>query len=404
MGKVNPVEIMQAAEELKDEIIVNRRVIHGFAELGFDLDQTVEFVMQKLTEMGCRPQRLGKAGVTCTLGKGTPTILLRADMDALPMPDESGELFAATNGNCHACGHDAHAAMLLGAARILKSYEEKLEGTVKLMFQPAEEILGGASDMIENGILENPAVDAAFALHVEAGEDYKKAGNIQCCHGTVSNSADLYNIHVIGQDAHGATAYLGVDAVTIAAHIVLALQNIVDKETPSWKNNVILVGTIKGGTAGNTVADLADMEVTVRTGTSEQRAFLRRRIEEIADGIARTFRGRAQVEHVYGTPPQVNDDLLSHRFQSYAEELLPDGVIQEASDLGLGAEDFAFITDRVPGVFFYLFVGSPAEGYSSGIHTTTFRINESVLPTGTAIHAYTAMRYLQDRKKGTLSL
>lgn len=221
------------AEELKEEIIRNRRTVHTFAETGFDLPQTTAYVEQQLRSYGLEPVRggPGPASAASSETRGEKTILLRADMDALPMREESGLPFAAQNGHCHSCGHDTHTAMLLAAARMLKESEAELCGQVKLMFQPAEEILAGALDMIEHGILENPTVDAALGLHIAIGGGEETAvGNIAFKRGAASYSGDAIRITVTGKDAHGSTPQKGVDAINIAAHIVIALQEILARE------------------------------------------------------------------------------------------------------------------------------------------------------------------------------
>ena len=211
------------------------------------------------------------------------------------MEEKSGEEFACTEGNCHSCGHDCHTAMLLGAAKALKEMESSLKGTVKFMFQPAEELLGGAKAMIEAGILENPKVDAAMGLHISVAKDNTASGTVLVTHGTMNNSGDAVKITVYGKDAHGSTPEKGIDSISIASRIVLALEELVAKEIPSKEDTVVLVGKIEGGTTCNTVAGTTTMEVSIRTQGYEERDYLKRRVKEIAEGIAAVYRGRAEV-------------------------------------------------------------------------------------------------------------
>ena len=210
----NMINYKEEAMALKEEIIANRRQFHGFAELGFELPKTVELVINELRSYGYEPQLCGKAGVTCVAGQGGKVVILRGDMDALPMMEESGLDFASTNGHCHSCGHDMHTAMLLGAAKLLKQHESELKGRVKFMFQPAEELLGGAADMIAAGLLENPKVDAAIGMHVAAGaEPYSRVGAVSYKKDYVTFSGDYIRIKVVGKSAHGSQPQMGVDAI-----------------------------------------------------------------------------------------------------------------------------------------------------------------------------------------------
>lgn len=386
--------ILDQALKIPGEIIENRRVIHRFAEVGFDLPQTVAYVMEQLKSYGYEPKQVGRAGVTCAVGKPGPTILLRADMDALPMAEESGEPFAAENGCCHSCGHDCHTAMLLGAAKLLKQRESELTGTVKFMFQPAEELMGGARDMIENGILENPRVDAAMALHIAVGQKATRTGHICCIHQCVTNSGDAVRITVQGRDAHGSQPERGVDAIHIAAQIVLALEALKAREVPIDQESVVLVGRIEGGTTCNSMAGQAVLEASIRAAGPEDRAFLLRRTEEIAKGVAAAFRGTAIVEHQYGSPALINDESLLREFQSYLGEILPAEQIVDCGKLG-GSEDFTMVAERVPSVFLELGVGSPDEGYILSVHQPAMRVNEAALPIGAATYAQCAMGWLR---------
>lgn len=385
-----------AAKAIENQITENRRTIHGFAETGFDLPRTTAFVEAQLRALGLEPRRVGKAGISCVIGGGAgKTILLRADMDALPMAEQTGLPFAAGNGNCHSCGHDCHTAMLLGAARLLKEHEDELEGRVKLMFQPAEEKLAGALDMLEHGILEQPAVDAAMGMHVAVGgETGCEPGTITYKPGPASFSGDAVRITVTGKDAHGSTPCAGVDAISIAAHIILALQEIPAREIPCEQQAVVLVGMINGGTSCNTTSGSCVLEASIRADSAENRAFLKRRVKEISEATAVTFRGRAEVEFVYGMPALYNAPALCADMSAYCREVLGADAVRESDKLS-GSEDFTMVAEQVPAVFFHLGAGSPAGGHLCGMHNPGMLVDESVLPIGAALYAHCAVRYLQ---------
>ena len=386
---------LNRAKELEQELIAMRRELHGYAELGFDLPKTNAFVTEKLRSYGYEPKTVGKTGVTCTVGKGGKVLLLRADMDALPMAEESGVPYAAQNGHCHSCGHDCHTAMLLIAAKMLKEKEEELKGTVKFMFQPAEELLAGAAAMVEDGIMENPKVDVALGLHISVGMDDTRSGIIRYIPGVANNSGDAIRISIQGHGVHGSKAYLGVDAINIAAHTIIALQEILALEIPSTQPAVVLVGKMEGGSSCNSVADTASLEVSVRTNSVETRNFLKKRIKEIAESVASTYRGTATVEHMYGMPPLVNDPDFAREMGRYAAEMLPQGDVEEIGPSG-GGEDFAVVAEKVPGAMIYLGVGSTAEGYCHPGHDPKMKVNEDALYVGSATYAQCAARYLEE--------
>lgn len=388
-------KFLQQSQAMHTELVKNRRFLHRFSEVGFKLLQTKKFVFRTLTEYGYQPEYVGKAGVVATIGKPGKTILLRADMDALPMREESQLDYAAENGNCHACGHDMHTAMLLGAAKLLKQHEKDLAGAVKLMFQPAEELMSGALDMIEHGILKNPYVDAALALHVMVGREDSQTGKLLYTKGCVSKSGDAIRITVTGKDAHGSTPCLGIDAVSIATHIVIALQEISAREIPSDENTVLLVGKIEGGTTCNTVAGKAVLEVSVRTCGQRQRTFLRKRIKEVATGIALAYRGKAVVEHLYGCSALENNSELVDDMVRYIREIRSEDMIVGDCRMSYG-EDFTSVAEQVPSAYLVLGAGAVSEGYPLGLHNPAVKFNEEVLSVGAAIYAGCAYRWLAE--------
>ncbi|MDO4383642.1 MAG: M20 family metallopeptidase [Eubacteriales bacterium] len=386
---------LEEAFSMQDEIVSDRRHIHRKPELGFDLPETREYVKAKLRSYGYELMDLG-GGVTCTVGTGTnPVILLRADMDALPQTEDSGEPFSSENkGACHSCGHDCHTAMLLGAAKILKVHEKELKGTVKFMFQPAEELLQGSQSMIDAGILENPKVDAAVGFHINTG----KCGNYDLHPGTMvfaeekmMPSADEFIIRVQGKAAHGATAYLGVSALNIASNIVTQLQQMPILETAYNDDIIMSIGSIHSGNASNIIPDTAEIRGNVRAFTQEKREYLKKRIAEIATGVASAWQGTAEISYTVGVAPNVNDRELTQEMKGYLANVAKKiQIIQPVS----GSEDFANIGLHVPTFFANLCAGAPEDGYEYSMHNPKMRVDEEALPYGTAAHCQCAYEYL----------
>ncbi|MBQ3588489.1 MAG: amidohydrolase [Oscillospiraceae bacterium] len=381
------------AEENFEYVQKIRRQLHTWAEVGFDLPKTVALVDEELTKMGIEHYPVGKAGICAIIGKGEKCVLLRADMDALPMKETTGLPYASTGDGTHSCGHDCHAAMLLGAAKLLKENEANLKGTVKLMFQPAEELLAGAVDMIENGILENPKPDVAFATHVSVGQPGTTVGRVTYSSGPALYSGDAVKIEVTGKAAHGSASFMGVDAINIAAHIVVALNEIISREIPLDEHSVVLVGKISGGDTVNTTAGSATLEVSVRAQTQEKRDFLKKRIKEISEGIAATFRGRADVQFVYGMAPLYCDPQTARDAHRYVESL---GYTPVCVPTAGGTEDFTAVANIIPSVMLNLGAGSLEEGHLCSMHNAGMIVNEDVLPTGVAIYCQCATQWLEE--------
>ncbi|MCI5649179.1 MAG: M20 family metallopeptidase [Fusicatenibacter sp.] len=398
--------IFEEAQALRMELTENRRWLHAHAEVGFALNETKEYVRKQLTNMGYTPRECGKAGLTVTVGGKKPgkTFLLRADMDALPIAEESGEAFSCTNGSMHACGHDMHTAMLLGAARLLKNHEDEICGTVKLMFQPAEEIFEGSHDMIENGVLEDPRPDAAMMIHVTAATPMPSGTIVICAPGVSAPAADYFTIKVQGKGCHGSAPQNGVDALTAASHILIALQEIQARELSASEEAVLTIGTFNGGNASNAIADSAVMGGTIRTYDEQTRAALKKRMEEISVAIAGAFRASATVEFGSGCPTLVNDRDLAESMERYLTDLLGPGKAFSAAAFqtggkpsrGGGSEDFAYISQEVPSLMLALAAGEPSKGYSFPQHHPKVRFDEEVLTTGTAVFVCAAMRWLSE--------
>ena len=387
----------ERALELKDETIANRRHIHKNAETGLDLPKTKAYVMEKLTEYGLEPKDCGY-GVTATLGKGGKVLLLRADMDALPMPEESGEEFACPTGKeAHTCGHDFHAAMLLTAAKMLKEKEDTLEGTIKFMFQPAEETFEGSKNMIENGILENPPVDAALAYHVSPGK--MPIGLFMYNDkDTMMYSVDGFKITIHGKGSHGAYPHVGVDPINIGVHIHLALQELIARESDPTHSCVLTIGQFAGGTAANIIPETAVLQGTIRTNKPEARELLVRRMKEVAEKTAAVYNGTVDIDMISEVPPLICNPKLTDEVVGYMQELGIPGLTPYPGISASASEDFAVIAEKVPSTFMYLSAGYLDERGQYPAHHPKAQFNEDVCPIGAACLAHCASQWLKNNK------
>ena len=396
--------ILNEAAGLLDEVRVHRRWLHAHAEVGFNLTQTREYVRNALENMGYQVHNCGKAGLVTVAGNKTDgkTFLLRADMDALPIQEESGLDYACTNGNMHACGHDIHTAMLLGAAEIIKKYESELNGRVKFMFQPAEEAFQGAEDMIADGVLKNPDVDAGMMIHVATGVPIPSGALLISAPGISAPAADYFTIQVTGKSCHGSMPQEGVDALTAAAHILIALQEIHSRELGIGDLAVMTIGTMQAGTAANVIPDSATMSGTLRTFDEGVRTLIKTRICQISEGIAAAFRAEAKVIFDSGAPTLKNDKDLCEFAEKTLDDLLgrlaiPISKIATGKPSAGGSEDFAYVSQQIPTVMLSLAAGEPAAGYTYPLHHPKTCFDESAMTNGVAALCYFAIRYLNEK-------
>ena len=389
-------EFLWRANAKMEALVADRRHLHANPEIGEDLPMTVAYVKQRLQEMGYEPMDMAKSGVVALVGgkKGGKTFLLRGDMDALPMEEKTGLPFASTNGYCHSCGHDLHTAMLLGAAALLKEVEDELEGTVKLMFQPAEEKLLGARNMIAAGLLENPTVDAAFGMHVGADQPLGVFG-----YNTTYQyaSSDSFQIDIQGKGAHGAMPHLGVDPINVACHIHIALQEIIAREVSAYETLVISVGQVAGGTATNIIPDTARMLGTIRAYNASVRDLALRRVTEISEHVARAF-GATAVTTFTGSAPSM---LCDKNVVELMVRLLGGAGIEGTHLMErktMGSEDFSYVTDKVPAAFLSLGAANKDPGKRVGFHNPSIEFDEDAMPVGAAIYAAMAKYWLAENK------
>ncbi|WP_318628422.1 M20 family metallopeptidase [Paenibacillus polymyxa] len=399
-------DFLSMAHQLQDKLVKHRHHLHAVPELDLSLPRTTAYVKEVLESMGLEPTPVGESGLMVTIGgqHAGKVILIRADMDGLPIQEETELSFASLNGNMHACGHDLHTSMLLGAAEILKANEEQLRGTVKLMFQPGEETLHGAKMMLENGILDNPKVDAAMMLHVLTGMPIPigqfvvpEAG------GAISASSDWFEIIIRGRGAHGAMPSAAVDPLNVAAHLHLALQGILSREIPPVESAVLTIGVMEGGSTNNVIPDTARMKGSVRTFNAALRDKMETRIHDISAGIGETFQAKVDVIYTRGCPEVKTDSGLNRQMRTTIAntfgassligitQLIPGGKL-------MGSEDFAFVSQAVPSTSVFLNAGNTEEGYGYPVHHPKTMFSDEVLYKGAAAYAAFARDWLESNR------
>ncbi len=372
-----------------------RRDFHTHPELGFQEVRTAGIIAKELTALGLEVHTgIGITGVVALLegAKPGPVVLVRADMDALPIREETGAPYASQNHNVmHACGHDSHTAVLLTVSKMLYAHRSKLSGTVKFMFQPAEEGMGGAERMIEDGVLENPKVDVALALHVW---NEKPVGWIGITGGPVMAGAEIFKIKVCGKGGHGALPHLAVDPILAAAQIVSALQGIVARNIAPLQKAVVSVCTIHGGELFNVIPPAVEMTGTIRTFEPAVRTRVLERFEKTVHSIAEGMGCQAEIEQQSLTPATINHPETAARVQAIARRLFSE-VDLDTNYITMGSEDFAYVQEKVPGCFIFIGSSNPEKGLDAGHHHPRFDIDEAALPRGVALLAATITDYLK---------
>lgn len=369
----------------KDWIINLRRTLHRIPENGFQEFKTQRVIMETLDEIGI-PYTTEKTWVIGLIEGEHPgeTVALRADMDALPLIEPDGCPFRSEHeGMMHACGHDAHVAMALGAAKVLYGLREYIHGKVKLLFQPAEETDGGAEPMVKAGAMENPHVDRVYGIHVMP---HLPVGKIETRAGTLNASTDTVKITIRGKAGHGAYPDLGTDAIVCAAQVITALQTVVSRNVSPLQSAVLTIGVIEGGTAQNIICDEVRMRGTLRTANAELRAMMKQRIAAIAENIAQGMGCETEVNIIPGYAALVNDDAEAERVKRIAGRLLGEENVVNKPAPSMGGEDFSFFSDCAPGAFFHVGCVSPEWMPAPPLHSRDFHIDENCLTIGTLMH------------------
>mgnify|MGYP000702579297 CR=1 FL=1 len=391
----------EICKDLQDEIVTMRRDLHQIPEIGGDLPETKAYVIKKLTEMGIPfTENKSDSGLMAEIRGGKPgkTIALRADMDALPIPEDSGEEFSSeVPGKMHGCGHDMHTAMLLGAAKLLKAHEDELEGTVKLEFQPAEEIFQGSPDMIAGGLLEDPHVDAAVMFHVLAGMPLPVGTVLVPGGGITMASCEQYHIVVKGKGGHGSTPENCIDPITAGVHVHLALQELISREVPAAKEVALTVGKFAGGLAANVIPDTCVLEGTLRGFDVELMAHLKTRIAEVVNGVAATYRTPATIETLSDVPPLVLDSDMTQASLGYVGAVLPKAAFLPLFH-AMASEDFALISSEIPSAYFTVGAAVTDTDEHFAQHHPKARFNDAELPLGAAAYAAVALGYIADHR------
>lgn len=389
--------IREKAEAISDWLIEIRRDLHEHPEIGLEETRTSASVAERLKQLGLDVRTgIGGTGLTGFLEGARPgrVIAIRADMDALPIKEDTGLPFASKNeGVMHACGHDGHVAMALGAARILSEMREKIKGGVKFIMQAAEENYGGARDMVDEGVLEDPKVDAIIALHINTSEG---PGKLVIKPGPIESSAGVFMISVNGKGGHSSTPQACIDPIHIAAHIITALQTMIPRTLDARDPVVLSVCSIQGGTALNVIPDTVHFGGTVRTLSDERQREMPQKMEEIVRGITTTFGADYDFTYIQGAPVTANEPEMTRLMQEAAEELWG---AENVLDMGLphmGSEDYSYYLQKVPGVM-GLLGARKDDGDVYPSHHPKFDFDERCLPRGAELLAATAIKFLHGR-------
>ncbi|MFD1991007.1 M20 family metallopeptidase [Paenibacillus nicotianae] len=387
-------QLLPAAQSMQETLTAWRRDLHIHPEIGYEEVRTSAIVAEHLQRLGLEVQTgIGKTGVV-GLWRGLepgPTIGLRADMDALPIQDAKQTSYASqTEGKAHLCGHDAHTTMLMGAAELLTSIGRPASGNIKFVFQPAEEGLAGADAMIQDGVLEHPHVDAMAGLHVFPS---LQIGEVSVCKGVAFASADFFTLRIIGKGGHGARPHEGVDAITVSAQVISALQQITSRMIDPLETAVVSIGQIQGGTMAAAIASEVNMLGTVRTLSAEVRAQMPIKIRQVIEGIVSSFGADYELDYQMNYPVVKNDNQMVD-FLTATCDLMAAGPEWQYTRPSTGGEDFAFYAEQVPAVFFRLGTSNGQPETSYPLHHPMFDLDESALPYGVAMLSAIALHYL----------
>jgi len=372
-----------------------RRDFHRHPELGFQEVRTAGIVARDLTELGLEVSTgIGKTGVVATLegSRPGPVLLVRFDMDALPIQEETGAEYASeTPGVMHACGHDGHTAIGLTVAKMLEAHKDELGGTVKLVFQPAEEGLGGAEAMVADGVLDQPKPGQSLSLHLW---NDKPLGWIGVTPGPAMSASDRFTVKIIGRGGHGAAPYITIDPVVAGAQVITALQNIVSRNVDPLEAAVVTVTSMVGGEAFNVIPESVVLKGTIRTFNPEVRSIVMERFEAIASGVSNAMGCQAEVDLKSITPAVSNDPVIAAQVFEVANKIYPQAEIS-TDERTMGSEDMAYMMDDIPGCYFFIGSADHERGLDAGHHHPKFDFNEGALTTGAALMASVVQDFLK---------
>ncbi len=389
------MDFLAEAKRIEPEIIKNRRALHQHPEVAYHEVETSKMVADRLESYGIEVKRgVGGTGVLGVLrgGKRGRVVALRADMDGLPVQEMSDvEFRSRVDGVMHACGHDTHMAMLLGAAKILAENREELHGTVKFLLQPAEEHggRGGAMPMIEDGVMKNPKVDYVFGLHISGTY---KVGEIGVREGSLMAAPDSFKVKITGRGGHGSAPHETVDPVYVAAHVILALQGVSSRMINPVRPFVISVGAVHSGTKENIIPDVALLDGTIRTLDEKTRARAKRKVEDVAKGVSRSFGATAEVTFEADAYPVTVNDPKTTKEAAILLGRIPGIRVKEIEPV-LGGEDFSRFLQEAPGTFYFLGTANPKKGCVYPNHSSRFKVDEDVLKFGAASLAMLAYEF-----------
>ena len=404
--------ILEASKNYEEQIIKDRRHLHQYPEIGFDLPETQKYIQQRLDEIGVEYRQCGKVpdeirakyakagfgnqenctGIVAVIGQGEPCILLRADMDALPIQEEiESDYKSKKPGLMHACGHDSHTAMLLGAAQILKNHEKELKGTVKLMFQPGEEWGYGSKLMIDDGLLENPKVDAAFGIHIMPDQE---AGTLSVHKGTLTQAMDTYIVDILGYGGHSSQPHKTIDANMIMNQLYTSLNLLFTREVDPNASVTFSVGAMGGGTVTNVIPEKATLSGNMRSYDQAARDHLCKRIPEMIEHVVKAWRGEYSTTEFH-TPTTYNNPEFIDEIMPSLEEIIGKDRISDDGVMG-GSEDFSYISQEVPSAFVTLGTGKEGE---APVHNPRMQQKEEIFKYGAALHANVAIEWLKKQQR-----
>jgi amidohydrolase len=387
------IDFLRRAQEIKEQLTAWRRHFHANPELGFEEYETSKSIKAFLQSEGIEYTEVAGTGICAIIkGSGNKTIGLRADIDALPLEDRKGRDYSSQiKGKMHACGHDAHLTILLGAAKLLNSMKHELKGNVKLFFEPAEETVGGAKFMIKEGVLENPSVDCVIGLHVDENTPVGKVGIKR---GVVNAASNPFTIKIKGKGGHGAHPEDTVDPIVIASTVILSLQTIVSREIPPQDPAVVTIGSIHGGTAQNIIPEEVTLSGILRTMRTEHREYVKKRLNEIVQGIVASMRGTCEITIEESYPCLYNNDDILDLVESTAKSIVGEENIRKLESPSMGVESFAYFSMERPSAFYFLGVRNEEKGIVHPAHGSLFDIDEDALPIGVAIQCKAVFDYL----------